>query len=89
MFDQARQHLATVRDLLRFAVSRFETAGLFYGHGTDNAYDDAAYLILHTLKLPPTHLQPFLDARGIQPFANPEKERRQPDDQPVDPQQVH
>lgn len=63
MFDQARQHLATVRDLLRFAVSRFETAGLFYGHGTDNAYDDAAYLILHTLKLPPTHLQPFLDAR--------------------------
>lgn len=63
MFDQARQHLATVRDLLRFAVSRFESAGLFYGHGTDNAYDDAAYLILHTLKLPPTHLQPFLDAR--------------------------
>lgn len=63
MFDQARQHLFTVRDLLRFAVSRFEAADLFYGHGTDNAYDDAAYLILHTLKLPLTHLQPFLDAR--------------------------
>ena len=63
MFDQARQHLFTVRDLLRFAVSRFQAADLFYGHGTDNAYDDAAYLILHTLKLPLTHLQPFLDAR--------------------------
>ena len=63
MFDQARQHLFTVRDLLRFAVSRFQAADLFYGHGTDNAYDDAAYLILHKLKLPLTHLQPFLDAR--------------------------
>lgn len=63
MFDQARQHLFTVRDLLRFAVSRFQAADLFYGHGTDNAYDDAAYLILHTLRLPLTHLQPFLDAR--------------------------
>lgn len=53
----------TVRDLLRYAVSRFTAAGLAYGHGSDNAYDEAAYLILHTLHLPLDTLEPFLDAR--------------------------
>jgi ribosomal protein L3 glutamine methyltransferase len=52
-----------VRDLLRFAVTQFEAAGLAYGHGSDNAYDEAAYLILHTLHLPVDQLAPFLDAR--------------------------
>lgn len=55
--------LATLRDLLRFAVSRFNEAGLHFGHGSDNAYDEAAYLILHTLHLPLDRLEPFLDAR--------------------------
>ena len=54
--------LITVRDWLRFAVSRFNEAGLFFGHGTDNAFDEAAYLILHTLHLPLDRLEPFLDA---------------------------
>ena len=53
----------TVRDLLRFGVSRFTEAGLSFGHGTTNAYDEAAYLILHTLHLPLDTLDPFLDAR--------------------------
>lgn len=53
----------TVRDLLRFAVSRFNEAGLAFGHGTDNAFDEAAYLILHTLNLPLDRLEPFLDAK--------------------------
>jgi ribosomal protein L3 glutamine methyltransferase len=48
---------------VRFAVSRFEEAGLAYGHGTDNAYDEAAYLALHALRLPPDRLEPFLDAQ--------------------------
>ena len=63
MFDAARLQLVTVRDWLRFAVSRFHEAGLAYGHGSANAYDEAAYLILHTLHLPLDTLDPFLDAR--------------------------
>ncbi|MEM5293221.1 ribosomal protein L3 glutamine methyltransferase [Paraburkholderia atlantica] len=53
----------TVRDLLRYAVSRFSEAKLSFGHGSANAYDEAAYLILHTLHLPLDLLEPFLDAR--------------------------
>ena len=63
MFQEAANHLSTVRDLLRFAVSRFNEAGLFFGHGSDNAHDEAAYLILHTLNLPLDVLEPYLDAR--------------------------
>ena len=53
----------TLRDLLRHAVTRFNTEGLFFGHGSSNAYDEAAYLLLHTLKLPLDKLDPFLEAR--------------------------
>ena len=62
-FEEAKDRLITVRDLLRFAVSRFNQADLFFGHGTTNAFDEAAYLILHTLHLPLDRLDPFLDAR--------------------------
>lgn len=55
--------LETLRDYLRFAVSRFNQAGLAFGHGFANAYDEAAYLLLHALHLPPDRLEPFLDAR--------------------------
>lgn len=63
MFEHAASHLSTVRDVLRFAVSRFNEADLFFGHGSDNAYDEAAYLILHSLFLPLDELASFLDAR--------------------------
>ena len=63
MYREARTQLQTIRDLLRFAVSRFNEAGLFFGHGSASAYDEAAYLILHTLHLPLDRLDPFLDAR--------------------------
>ena len=56
------QDLATLRDWLRYAISRFNAAGLHFGHGTTNAYDEAAYLLLHTLHLPLDRLEPFLDA---------------------------
>jgi ribosomal protein L3 glutamine methyltransferase len=53
----------TPRDLLRYAVTRFNAAKLFFGHGSAEAFDEAAYLVLHTLKLPLDKLDPFLDAR--------------------------
>jgi ribosomal protein L3 glutamine methyltransferase len=62
MWAEARGGLRTVRDLLRFAISRFAEVELAFGHGSDNAWDEAAYLILKTLNLPLDRLQPFLDA---------------------------
>lgn len=62
MFPEARERLRTIRDLLRFGVSRFNEAGLAFGHGSDNALDEAAYLIMHTLRLPLDRLDGFLDA---------------------------
>ena len=61
--DEAGESLRTVRDVLRYAVSRFGENRLVFGHGTDNAWDEAAYLVLHTLHLPLDTLEPFLDAR--------------------------
>ena len=63
MLDEAQNQLFTLRDLMRFAVSRFNEANLFFGHGTDNAWDEAAYLLLHTLHLPLDRLDPFMEAR--------------------------
>ena len=56
-------YFSTLRDVLRYATTRFNSAGLFFGHGSSNAYDEAAYLLLHTLRLPLDRLDPFLDAR--------------------------
>ena len=66
MFTQAAQELSTLRDILRFAVSRFNDAELFFGHGSDNAHDEAASLILHTLNLPLDTLDPYLDAKLLE-----------------------
>lgn len=68
---EAAHQLHTIRDWLRYAVSRFEEAGIFYGHGTANAYDEAAWLILATLHLPHDTLENFMDAVIL------EQERRQ------------
>ena len=59
----AAAELVTIRDWLRFAVSNFTAAGLVFGHGSTNALDEAAYLILATLKLPIDAIDPWLDAR--------------------------
>lgn len=54
--------LVTVRDWLRYAVTRFNRDGCYFGHGLPDAYDEAVYLILHTLALPLDRLEPFFDA---------------------------
>ncbi len=57
--DEVVAELRTLQDMIRWAVSRFNAAGLFYGHGTDNAWDEAVQLILPTLHLPidvPPHI---------------------------------
>lgn len=51
----------SVRALLAYGIERFEAAGISYGHGTANALDEAAWLILHSLGLPPHELNPHLD----------------------------
>lgn len=63
MTTAAKTELFTVRDYIRYAVSRFNAAQLFFGHGSDNAWDEAVYLTLHTLNLPLDRLEPFLEAR--------------------------
>jgi ribosomal protein L3 glutamine methyltransferase len=58
--------LETLRDWLRWSVSRFGEAKLHFGHGSEEAYDEAAYLLLHALHLPLDRLEPFLDAKLTQ-----------------------
>ena len=63
----ARPPYQTIRDLLRHGVTQLNRAQAFFGHGSTNAYDETAYLILHALNLPLDLLDPFLDARLTAP----------------------
>lgn len=51
-FSLQTQTLNTILDFLRFGFSEANKAGLYYGHGTDNAWDDISALILTSLSLP-------------------------------------
>ncbi|EOV0996805.1 50S ribosomal protein L3 N(5)-glutamine methyltransferase [Edwardsiella piscicida] len=50
--DEAVNELHTIQDMLRWTVSRFNAAEVYYGHGTDNAWDEAVQLVLPSLYLP-------------------------------------
>lgn len=66
MIDSGRQlidELVTVRDWLRYAVTAMTRAGLAFGHGTETAVDEAAFLILSVLALPIDDINPWLDCR--------------------------
>ncbi len=56
------EELFTIRDWLRFTVSQFEASDIFFGHGTDNSYDEAVWLVMSALHLPHDTLHNFLDA---------------------------
>ncbi len=64
--EAAQRELSTVRDLIRYAVSQFTAGQIFFGHGSTNAWDEAVYLVLHSLALPLDQLEPFLDARLLE-----------------------
>lgn len=55
--------LVTLGDFFRFAVRRFRAGRLAYGHGTTNARDEAAFLVLEALRLPVHSLDPYLELR--------------------------
>lgn len=70
-FAQAIEELVSIRDFFRWAASGFLAAKLFYGHGTDNPWDEAEQLVLHGLHLNPPLADEWLDAR----LTRAEKER--------------
>jgi ribosomal protein L3 glutamine methyltransferase len=59
--------LQTIRDFLRYAVSKFRAAKLVHGHGTTSVVDEAAFLILETLHLPIDDINPWAEARLTTP----------------------
>ena len=65
--EQICQQLVTIRDYVRWGVSGFQRAGLYFGHGTDNALDEALRLVCHCLCLPGECQAELLDARLTQP----------------------
>ncbi|MGM0592937.1 MAG: 50S ribosomal protein L3 N(5)-glutamine methyltransferase [Pseudomonadota bacterium] len=65
--EQPVNDLRSIRDFIRWGWSRFNASELFFGHGTDNALDEAAYLVLHTLNLPPQVGEAYLDSRLTEP----------------------
>ncbi|MFT2111641.1 50S ribosomal protein L3 N(5)-glutamine methyltransferase [Marinomonas sp. 2405UD68-3] len=59
--QSAVRDLKSIQDFIRWTYSRFLKAELFYGHGTDNAWDEAVHLVLRSLKLPMDFDRSMLD----------------------------
>jgi ribosomal protein L3 glutamine methyltransferase len=62
MTIDAQANLRTLRDVLRYAVTRFNERPIFYGHGQLDSFDEAAFLVMRAMKLPLERMDVFLDA---------------------------
>lgn len=62
MSIDAQANLRTLRDVLRYATTRFNEARLSFGHGSADAFDEAAFIVMRSLQLPIERLDTFLDA---------------------------
>lgn len=60
---EAARDLSTIRDFVRYGASLFGESGLHFGHGTDNATDEAIFMVLESLHLPVETIEPYWDAR--------------------------
>lgn len=58
----AKANLRTLRDVVRYAVSRFNEAQVFFGHGQIDAFDEAVFIVMRSLHLPLERLDTFLDS---------------------------
>jgi ribosomal protein L3 glutamine methyltransferase len=67
MSGASKPSLVTLNDFFRFAVQRFKAARLAYGHGTTNAVDEAAFMMLEALRLPIHTIDPWLDLKPTAP----------------------
>lgn len=65
--DTIAQELFTVCDFVRYAVSRFTDSDIAYGHGTDNALDEAVFMVLESVHLPIDSIDPYWNARLTMP----------------------
>ncbi len=63
--------METIRDFIRLGASRMNRADLFFGHGTDNAWDESVQLVMHAAGLPWDSNPEVLSARLL----NSEKEQ--------------
>src|SRR6185503_10712100 len=63
MAAASKPSLVTLADFFRLAVRRFKAARLAYGHGTTNAVDEAAFMMLEALRLPIHNLDPWFDLK--------------------------
>ena len=67
MARPTKPSLVTLGDFFHFAVARFRAARLAYGHGTTNAVDEAAFMVLEALRLPIHRIDPWLDLVPTEP----------------------